>query len=169
MRTFEETKTFEIDNPDLERGYLQRDTLLKVHHEGIPEKVLKTAEEIAKELECEGREITRSKDGKIYLTMAYYPETDGRTVKEILPQIQEEVVAWDEFEEIQVYIPYSTKRYIEIQIQKYKDNLRDSDYKAIKYAEGFISENDYKSVKKQRQQWRDEINKLEKELQNIED
>ena len=44
-----------------------------------------------------------------------------------------------------------------------KQNLADTDYKAIKYAEGLISEEDYQETKAQRQAWRDEINRLESE------
>ena len=46
-----------------------------------------------------------------------------------------------------------------------KLQLQESDYKAIKYAEGFISEQDYAEMKAQRQAWRDEINRLESEVQ----
>ena len=52
----------------------------------------------------------------------------------------------------------------QIQIETLKQNLLDSDYKAIKYAEGLISEEDYAPIKKQRQQWRNEINLLELEF-----
>lgn len=45
-----------------------------------------------------------------------------------------------------------------------KKNLSYTDYKAIKYAEGLISEEEYAEIKAQRQAWRDEINELEKEL-----
>lgn len=60
---------------------------------------------------------------------------------------------------------YIENRYeIETQINEYKKLLSDTDYKAIKYAEGFISEEDYKETKEQRQFWRDEINRLEEEI-----
>lgn len=42
-----------------------------------------------------------------------------------------------------------------------KKLLADSDYKAIKYAEGAISESEYMLTKAERQAWRDEINTLE--------
>lgn len=45
-----------------------------------------------------------------------------------------------------------------------KKNLSNTDYKAIKYAEGLISEEEYAEIKASRQAWRDEINELEKEL-----
>lgn len=45
-----------------------------------------------------------------------------------------------------------------------KGCLCSTDYMAIKYAEGQLSAEEYKSVKEQRQDWRDEINSLETEL-----
>ena len=50
------------------------------------------------------------------------------------------------------------------QINVLKKNLADTDYQAIKYAEGMISAEDYASMKAQRQSWRDEINQLEETL-----
>lgn len=47
------------------------------------------------------------------------------------------------------------------EIDELKKNLVDTDYKAIKYAEGEISEEDYAPIKAQRQAWRDRINELE--------
>ena len=49
-------------------------------------------------------------------------------------------------------------------ISEIKRKLSETDYQAIKYAEGFISETDYAPIKAQRQAWRDEINALEAEL-----
>lgn len=46
-------------------------------------------------------------------------------------------------------------------IAELKQLLASTDYKAIKYAEGLICEQDYALVKKQRQLWREEINLLE--------
>lgn len=46
-------------------------------------------------------------------------------------------------------------------ILELKIKLRESDYKAIKYAEGAIGEGEYAITKAQRQAWRDEINTLE--------
>ena len=53
------------------------------------------------------------------------------------------------------------------QIQELKQNLSDTDYKAIKYSEGWITEKDYAEVKQQRENWRSTINKLEEELEGI--
>ena len=46
-------------------------------------------------------------------------------------------------------------------ISELKSLLSATDYKAIKYAEGLISEEEYAPIKSQRQAYRDEINKLE--------
>ena len=46
------------------------------------------------------------------------------------------------------------------QIAALKQQLTDTDYKAIKYAEGWITAEDYAATKAQRQVWRDEINAL---------
>lgn len=46
-------------------------------------------------------------------------------------------------------------------IAELKQLLAESDYKAIKYAEGWITAEDYAATKAQRQAWRDEINELE--------
>lgn len=54
---------------------------------------------------------------------------------------------------------------IQEQIEMLKQQLKDTDYKAIKYAEGFISDEDYAETKALRQSWRDEINRLESEEQ----
>ena len=48
-----------------------------------------------------------------------------------------------------------------IEIQQLKKQLSDTDYKAIKYAEGQISESEYASVRAERQSYRDRINELE--------
>ena len=48
-----------------------------------------------------------------------------------------------------------------IEITQLKKQLSDTDYKAIKYAEGQISEEGYASVRELRQGYRDRINELE--------
>ncbi len=53
---------------------------------------------------------------------------------------------------------------IKIKIERLKKNLSDTDYKAIKYAEGQLLEEEYAPIKAERQNWRDEINELEAKL-----
>ena len=45
--------------------------------------------------------------------------------------------------------------------------LKDSDYKAIKYAEGLISADEYEPIKAARQELRNRINELEKQLAEL--
>jgi hypothetical protein len=61
------------------------------------------------------------------------------------------------------------ERYVETPESEVKENrirelkklLADSDYQAIKYAEGRLTEQEYSSIGEQRQAWRDEINRLQ--------
>ena len=47
-------------------------------------------------------------------------------------------------------------------IYELKQLLLDTDYKAIKYAEGELTAEEYAPIKQQRREWREEINLLEK-------
>lgn len=49
------------------------------------------------------------------------------------------------------------------EIATLKGYLAETDYKAIKYAEGWITAEEYAETKAQRQVWRDRINELEPE------
>lgn len=46
-------------------------------------------------------------------------------------------------------------------ILEYKQKLKETDYKAIKYAEGLISDTDYAPIKAERENYRKAINSLE--------
>ena len=50
------------------------------------------------------------------------------------------------------------------EIEILKQKLKDTDYKAIKYAEEQLSEEEYASTKAERQGWRDRINELEAQI-----
>lgn len=56
------------------------------------------------------------------------------------------------------------KREASLRIVELKKLLADSDYQAIKYAEGLISASEYAPIKAKREMWRKEINDLEKSL-----
>lgn len=49
----------------------------------------------------------------------------------------------------------------EEEIAELKKKLGATDYQAIKYAEGFLTEEEYADMKAQRQAWRERINELE--------
>lgn len=59
------------------------------------------------------------------------------------------------------YVP-SEKEIAEKRIKELKQKLADTDYEAIKYAEGVMTDAEYAPYKADRQKWRAEINELEK-------
>lgn len=52
----------------------------------------------------------------------------------------------------------------EQRIIELKGKLTETDYQAIKYAEGEMTYAEYASIKEERKAWRNEINELEKKL-----
>lgn len=59
-----------------------------------------------------------------------------------------------------------TEREYISKITKLKENLVQTDYMAIKYAEGEITLSEYATIKEKRKAWRAEINRLQEALQN---
>lgn len=55
-----------------------------------------------------------------------------------------------------------------IKIFLLKTKLAGTDYKAIKYAEGWLTDEEYAPIKIKRQAIREEINKLEREMEKKE-
>lgn len=83
---------------------------------------------------------------------SYYAVVDGKfTIKRRTPTIEE------------IKVDETAK--INRQIFELKQKLTQTDYKAIKYSEGLLTDKEYAEVKAQRQAWRDEINRLEEKLQ----
>lgn len=62
----------------------------------------------------------------------------------------------EEIAEMDAFNPPISQR-----IEMLKGELASTDYKAIKYAEGWLTEEEYAPIKAQRQAIRDEINALE--------
>ena len=56
----------------------------------------------------------------------------------------------------------------QVEIVELKKYLFDTDYKAIKFAEGELSESDYREVKSQRREARVRINELENMIEELE-
>ena len=96
------------------------------------------------------------------------PEPEPTEFEKTIQNITNIQNEWNKPQE-QVEVPKLTKeeiRQYEIQnqISELKGKLIETDYQAIKYAEGQISETDYAPIKAQRQEWRNKINQLEKEI-----
>lgn len=95
MRIFDENG-LEIQNPDYERGHLKEDRLLVAHHEAV--------EAVAENGHWE--------------TIAEYPN-GGKDVAWVVdvPGV-EAAEAWDEYEDILRYIPYTAEELAEIDRQR---------------------------------------------------
>lgn len=166
MRIFNEDKTVQmylkedrvedgdfIDIPDnlicdLSKGKLVSDTLI----EHIPEQ-----QEIQEQWH--------------YETVKEY-SNGGKDVEKVIDVVGQPYIAeHDEVEDILVYKPYSEQEIKVIKnnnrIAELKQKLQETDYKAIKYAEGELTEEEYAPMKAQRKAWREEINKLEEELKYV--
>lgn len=124
----------------------------------------------------------RSKDGKGWLGKFKSPVTENREdYDQITPAEWNAHIAEMEEAERQARIAAeeaeaATKRAEEEaynspeavkarRISELKALLASTDYYAIKYVEGWISEEEYAPIKAQRQRWRDEINSLEAEYE----
>lgn len=113
--------------------------------------------------------VTTEQHKQIALTNGYVEVTD-----EDYEKLVNHELCWENG----VLVPY-TKTYeemtaeqqqartseIQSQIDGLKLHLANTDYQAIKFAEGEMSEEEYEPMKAQRKAWREEINRLELELQ----
>ena len=62
-----------------------------------------------------------------------------------------------------ICLEYNDKQKMQYaRIAALKQQLSDTDYKALKYADGVLSEEEYAPIKAARQAWRAEINEIEK-------
>ena len=112
-----------------------------------------------------GKVISFDKDTKPYIEIteqerkqplpdkySYYAVVDGKfTIKRRTPTIEE--LHNDDIQDINREINVLKKR------------LFDTDYKAIKYSEGWLTDEEYAEAKAQREEWRKRINELEASLE----
>ena len=147
MKIYNKKKTEIIENPDLEKGHLEPSTI-HVHED----------------------EVQYVKEEGHYETIAEYPG-GGKDVKYVVDVAGVNYQpAKDYDEDILIYVPYTKKELAEItsrkRINELKSLLASSDYKAIKYAEGELTEEEYAETKELRRSYRAEINQLEESLNN---
>ena len=163
MRIFNEDKTVQmylaedrvedgdfIDIPDnlicdLSKGKLENDTLI----EHIPE-----------QQEIQGQWH--------YKTIKEYPN-GGKDVEKVIDVVGQPYIAeHDEVEDILVYKPFSEQEIKVIEnnnrISELKQKLAETDYVCMKFVDGEITQAEYAETWQKRKQWREEINKLEKEI-----
>ncbi|MCX4384267.1 MAG: hypothetical protein OSJ39_00540 [Clostridia bacterium] len=144
MKIYNEEQTQELNKEELdfELGYLKAAKLFITHHEAVE----------AREAVYEERIEVEANGG-----VSVYRDLKSPAI--------EAKKAWDEYEDIQVYVPYTPKERAEREIGVLKAKLYETDYQAIKFAEGEMGLEEYAETKAKRAAWRKRINELEEEIQ----
>lgn len=140
----DKSEIYYLEDLDLNKGRLEVKTET-IHHEAIEE-----IEEISH-----------------YEIIAEYPN-GGKDVERVIDQPgQQGRDAYDEIVEYQIWLPYTETdirlKEIEEELKDFKEMLTNTDYQAIKYAEGWYTEEEYTPIKEEREYWRNNIRELEKE------
>ncbi len=140
----DKSETYYLEDLDLNKGRLE------IRYEVIHHEAIEAIEEISH-----------------YEVVAEYPN-GGKDVEKIIDSPGKEgKEAYDETVEYQVWIPYTETdirlREIEEELKNFKEMLTNTDYQAIKYAEGWYTEEKYAPIKEDREGWRQNIRALEKE------
>ena len=138
MRTIDQDGR-EIVAPDLEAGHLVPERILVAHHDAIEAVEEVSHYEVIAEYEGGGKDVQRVVD------------IPGITARD----------AWDEYEDVYRYVPYTAAERAKMRIEVLKVQLAETDYAVIKIAEGAATAADYADLIAQRQTWRAEINDLE--------
>ena len=122
--------------------------MIKVNYNQETGKVISFGKDIKPYIEITEQERKQPLPDKY----SYYAVVDGKfTIKRRTPTVEE------------IKVDETAK--INRQIFELKQKLTQTDYKAIRYSEGLLTDKEYAEVKAQRQAWRDEINRLEEKLQ----
>ena len=146
MKIYNLSKTQELVNVDLTKGYLKDDVLVS----NIP--AVQGVEEVSH-----------------FEVVKVYPN-GGKDVKKIIdvPAVQAkeaQVVS----QPIKVFVPYTEKeisnRILNDRICALKEKLANSDYKALKFFEGELSDDEFYPIRIERRIWREEISRLQSQLQ----
>ena len=124
-RVFDQDKTQELTNYDLSLGKLQEDKLVLAHHDAVEGK---TIEENVAAAQADGKTVKQI-GGVWYVVTAAY-ENGGEDISKVLPTEHKD--AWDETENIYVYIPYTENELAAIAANK-----------AISEAKAYLSKTDY--------------------------
>lgn len=138
---YEKTQELNENEVDLEKGYLQADKIFVKHHDAVEAKPAVYGDRI---------EIL--------------PNGSKQNLKPLITPAVSAKEEWDEYEDIQVYILYTKKELAEREIHVLKTKLSETDYRAIKYAEGEMTAQEYAETKEKRSAWRARINELEEAI-----
>ena len=125
MKIYNEAKTQELKDQDLSLGKLVEDKIFVMHHDAVPAIIGKTSEQIAREMAEEGKEVFYNEKRGLWYYVEKKFSNGGRSVKAIYPiQAVPEKEAWDEYEDIYVYIPYTKEELLENKKNALRENRR---------------------------------------------
>lgn len=145
MKVFNASKTEELKVFDLTKGYLKDDVLV-IQTPAIAEVKEVSHYEVIKVYPNGGKDVRKVVD---------IPAVKGQEAKTIT-------------EAIKVFVPFTEKELINnmlnTRIAELKEKLFETDYKAIKFFEGEMSEAEYSSTRIERKIWREEINRLQSQI-----
>lgn len=126
----------DVDNS---KGYLTEEKIFIVHHDAIEATPEQGHYEVIAEYQNGGKDVE------------WIVDSPAIEAKE----------AYDEYETILRFVPFSEKELDEIEILSLKQKLAETDYCVIKIAEGSATLEEYSEVISERKKWRQTINDLE--------
>lgn len=138
MRIFDEKNNL-LEKVDESKGYLKRDSLFLCRHEAVEAIPTQGHYETVKEYPNGGKEV------------AWVVDVPGEAARD----------AWDEYEEILRFVPYTPVELAQRRIVELKDKLQSTDYMVLKVVEGAATLDEIAETVKNRAEWRKEINELE--------
>ena len=100
MKIYNQSKTEILENPDLEKGYLKQDKIVT--------KIIPAQEEVKEQFHYEYKEYPNGGKDQIKVVDVAYKPAKPETY---------------EYEDIEVYVPYSDKELAQIEIGKLKQEL----------------------------------------------
>ena len=148
MRILDENNIV-LETYDSNKGYVKEEAIIIAHHNAVEEVEEKGHYEVIKEYDNGGKDVK------------WVVDVEGVEPKE----------AYDEYETILRYIPYSKKELAVKEIDSIKTELCNDDYKIIKCMEAYLVNDelpyDIISLHKNREVLRNAINALELELETL--
>lgn len=125
MRIFNEDKTIQLNESELDYslGHLKDDKIAVLHHETTEAKPAKSVAEQVAELTAQGVEV-KEINGESYRVAASFEGAGERL--ELIQDIPAEPAqeAYDEYEDIQVYVPYTAEELQSIAKSKRRAELK---------------------------------------------
>jgi hypothetical protein len=140
----------------------EKETQLKTITELEPREVQKVVFEEKETLDEDGMQVKYSVPKLVKETINV--EVEKEVEEEIEVEKSKTHIVCDLVAHFYPKVELTEEQKAKAKIKKLKEQLSATDYQAIKYAEGWLTEEEYAPIKTQRQSYRDEINQLEKML-----